>query len=388
MSACRRSSSVPAGRSSGVEVVLRAGGRASAAARARRGPRSAAADGATRGPSGPRLGAAGARRAAPASASHSAGEGWSRNRWTSRACGERARAPRRSAAARRVRPKPASRSGSATMSGLARAAARRPAPAARPGSAAPIRSRSARHSSACQRRRSGSGCPGAVLVAAGRPRLDHGSAGSGRSGRSSAAIRRDDGQPLAAPALGLLVRRPTMPDRPGQRSEPRLVGMRLDHLQQRPHRALGQPRIPVAGRRRRRAPARRRAAAAAGGNSIPAQIPSLRPGEAPSVADEPLGEPALHAAGGDRDQLGGERIARAARPAARPRASARRSARSARWRWSIARAIYVAPRRCRLTALRRAERGLGRAGRRRVAPSTAAAARRGRRRRRRSPPTA
>ena len=168
--------------------------RARAAARARRDPRrraggwpAASRSGRRRGGSGP-----GRRGAAAATLSHSAAEGCSRNRCTSR-CRASARRTCRCPAGSRVSPNSENRSGSSTS---ARSSARRsqapPRRSAGPG--IPIRARSRRHSSACQRGAVGERVPGRVEVAPVGPGRQHRRAGAARTGRTACEVA-DDAQP-------------------------------------------------------------------------------------------------------------------------------------------------------------------------------------------------
>ena len=93
----------------------------------------------------------------------------------------------------------------------------------------------------------------------------------------------------------------------GDGVEPRLAQRRLEHLEQRPGRALGQPRIALgidARRRRDRVadhPARRRE------RDVRAH-PVAAAGGRPEAGRQPLGEPALHAARRDRHDLRAHRV--------------------------------------------------------------------------------
>ncbi len=93
----------------------------------------------------------------------------------------------------------------------------------------------------------------------------------------------------------------------GQRVQPRLAERRVDHLQQRPDQALGQPGVVVA-------------VDATGGGDGVAQQPRGRgeldvrahavaaPGGRAERRGDLLRQPALHPAGGDGHDLGGERV--------------------------------------------------------------------------------
>ena len=143
---CARAAIPPAARRDGGGRRARRPGRARAAARARRGPRRRAGGSRPASSSGPRAG--GPRGGTAASRSHSAGEGCSRNRWTSRPAASARRIPRWPAG-RRVRPKSESRGGRSSSPGSSRSRAHaRSSRSAGPG--VPIRARRRRHSSACQ----------------------------------------------------------------------------------------------------------------------------------------------------------------------------------------------------------------------------------------------
>jgi hypothetical protein len=95
----------------------------------------------------------------------------------------------------------------------------------------------------------------------------------------------------------------------GQPREPRLPERRIDELEQRPYRALGEPRIGVgieARRGRHRLPDHR-----ARRGELDVRAHAVRAAGARAEArGHPLGEPALHAPGGDGDELGRERVRR------------------------------------------------------------------------------
>ncbi len=144
-----------------------------------------------------------------------------------------------------------------------------------------------------------------VLVAAGGPRGDQGRALAAIAGEQVCQVPHH-GQP---PAAAELVRLGVEADVPGQRGEPRLPGELLHDLEQGPGQPLGGPRVGV------RVDARR------GGECRSEQRPGrgeLHPGADPVAAagtgsergGQPLGEPALHAAGGHRHDLRRERVLR------------------------------------------------------------------------------
>ena len=259
---------------------------------------------------------------------HSTGDGWSRNRWTSRwvararstleGAGRQAGEAEEGQAGREIdecrrrpgarrRPRRAARPGWARRSGPAAGAT---APPARPHSGA-------------QRP------AGAVGVVLGRPGPEHARAGgrrSGRRGRRCGGRCRTGGPGVAV--VGVARRRP--PEVAGQRVEPRLAerGRRSPRAAARPtgRRATGRRRAP---RRWRRPPPRRRGAPGKG-KSMLAHTPSARPGVAPSRADSRwvshrstprVGTATTSAAIGSSSGS----------TTTSPRAATRASARSARW---------------------------------------------------------
>ena len=126
-------------------------------------------------------------------------------------------------------------------------------------------------------------------------------------------------------------------------AQPRLAEALVDDLEQRPHRALGQPRVRRPDRCPRRPRPRRRRAAAANGKSTFAQTPSPRPGD----RAEPRATSAASASAPSRASARRRPRARTGRPSgsasSAPSASTSPSARSARWTWSNARTtIWVA----------------------------------------------
>ncbi len=85
----------------------------------------------------------------------------------------------------------------------------------------------------------------------------------------------------------------------GEVARPRLLQRAGDHVEQRPDQPLGQPRVGL------------RIDARDGGDRVADQHPRGREadvGADPEAVREPLGQPALHPARGDRDDLGGERV--------------------------------------------------------------------------------
>ena len=144
---------VGAGERRGVVVVGVLGRRAErrAASRARRGPRRRAGGCAASSAVGSSARRSDRRRVGRgrATRSHSAGDGCSRNRWTSR-CAASARRTCRWPAGSRVRPNSDSRAREVDAAPGRRAAARRRGSRRSAGPGTPIRARSRRHSSACQ----------------------------------------------------------------------------------------------------------------------------------------------------------------------------------------------------------------------------------------------
>jgi hypothetical protein len=194
-----------------------------------------------------------------------------------------------------VGPKTESRSGSATRSGSARSAA--PAAASRSaGPGRPIRSRRPPP----QLRLPGQVGRARVEVdLAAAPGLQQLGAVRGVGGEQLGQVPRDR---VPAPAVAL--------DVPAQRGAPRLVGALVDHLEQRPHRALRAPGVGVlvgpGGRADR-------------GRDDGGRRRELDPGAHPVAAlgaepvREPVRQPALHALRRNRHDLGGERVGQRAR---------------------------------------------------------------------------
>ena len=115
----------------------------------------------------------------------------------------------------------------------------------------------------------------------------------------------DDAEPAGLPdRVGGVV---AVPQVGGELVQPRLPQRAVDHLEQRPRRALGQPRVAVGidagsgGDRVADQPSRRREQDVRADAVTPSGRRSERGGQA-------LGEPALHPARRHRDDLGRERI--------------------------------------------------------------------------------
>ena len=173
-----------------------------------------------------------------------------------------------------------------------------------------MRARSRRHSSACQADAVGSGAADRVEVLAARPRREHLRAVQGVAVKQPGQVAHG-GQPAALPGRAHRVRRLGAGSQiRGQRRQPRL-GQRLLHdAEQRPHRALGQPRVlggvdPGGGGHRVGDEAVR------GGELDVGADPVGAAGAGAEHRGHPLGQPALHAARGDGDDLGRERVGRA-----------------------------------------------------------------------------
>ena len=163
-----------------------------------------------------------------------------------------------------------------------------------------MRSRSSRQSSTCQRRLVGLGArrPSAAACRVGARR-------SGRRGRPRAGCWRS-ASALGVPGSSSSGRR-RLADVLGQRCQPGLVEVLLDHLHERPHRAFGQPGVGLgvgargqgqgAGDQR---PGKREADVGA--------HPVVRSGRDAESGRQALGEPALDALGRHRDDLGRHRV--------------------------------------------------------------------------------
>ena len=229
----------------------------------------------------------------PASRSHSAGDGWSRKRWTSRPAAdgvEDVEIARRAGGSGRT----------GTVGAAGRAAPAPPAvagrrrAAARPGSAA--RCVPAAVATARPARR-----PRPSAAVAGGPALQHLGSVHG------VAVEEVGHVPDAREALRLL-HGLRVADVLGQRRQPRLVEVLLDHLHQRPDRTLRAAR----DRPRDRCPTARASAlftsVPGNGKSMLAHTPSCAPSRAPEVRRQSLGQPALDAPRRHRDDLGGHRI--------------------------------------------------------------------------------
>ena len=214
-----------------------------------------------------------------ATRSHRTGDGWSRNRWTSRAAAS-ASSTSTWLAARRVRPNSDRRAGRSTTPGSSRsrshAAARRSA-----GLGVPMRSRSSRHSGACQATSGGSGvaAPSVSSPAAQARPSPAGGRRSGRTGRRGGGRRRSAGRAAARRR-----RRPAPPRWAASGASHASSRCSSTTVEQRPHRPLRQPRVARRGRRPspRRGPRRR--AGRGTGTSTLAHTPSWRPGDAPSTS--------------------------------------------------------------------------------------------------------
>ena len=181
--------------------------------------------------------AAGRRQAGRRAVCHSAGEGWGSQRWTSR-CAASAASTRSWSGSSRVSPNTDSRSGRSSASALA----------VEPGRAAGRllgrlrhrqgRSRSRRHSSACQARSAARGA-GGVDVLADPPAVDQ----PGRSRRTRRTDRPGAGRSTNAGRRGTAP--PAAPRDGSTAAPPRLVAGLVDDPQQRPDRPLRLPRVRV-----------------------------------------------------------------------------------------------------------------------------------------------
>ena len=252
------------------------------------------------------------------------GEGCSRKRCTSLSAAS-ARRTCRSPAGRRVRPNSASRGGSSRHDPSSRSAAHAVSSrSAGPGR--PIRSRSAHHSRACQ--------AASVAVAGGKVAGGPGAHHLGAMQR--VAVKQlgemaDDAQPAGLlDRVRLVV---AMAEVGGELVQPRPPQRVADHLEQRPHGALGQPRVAVGVDSAKPPRSRRRSAGAASGTATFAQTPSRRPGEAPSETDRRCDSQRSIPRVGTETTSGANGSARGVASSS-PSASASPSARSARWMWS------------------------------------------------------
>ena len=214
----------------------------------------------------------GARRAI---SSHSAGDGCRRKRWTSRPA----------ASARRTCRWPGGQAGQ-TEEREPLGQVREPGFLAQPRARGLEPGRGVRHVDPLGEPAPQLGLP--LIVLPRLPAADHLRAVQGVAVVEVGEVA-DGGE--AARAIGLQVL--------GQRRQPRLLERAVDDIEQRPHEPLGQPRVALRvdpGRGRDRP-----GGEAAGEREVHVG--------ADSEADrEPLRQPALHAARGDGDDLGGERV--------------------------------------------------------------------------------